>query len=142
MRTRCARGGSKLRTFNFVLKTGPVQGRFRNWAKRAGTGPFLGMRMGFVPRYSRKCGIKKSSQSDHYPTNVNFLLILLSRRKISITVCLEPPRALHGEDGKDYIIELNGTACGFLANRWEEDTSYVLEVVQEKLFHSIKSSDG
>ena len=43
-----------------------------------------------------------------------------------------------GKDGQDYIIELNGTACGFLAHRWEEDTSYVLEIASEKIEEIIK----
>mmetsp|Transcript_28319 Transcript_28319/g.39991 ORF Transcript_28319/g.39991 Transcript_28319/m.39991 type:complete len:380 (-) Transcript_28319:12-1151(-) len=41
--------------------------------------------------------------------------------------------ALHGKDGKDYIIELNGTAIGFHAKSIQEDTKHVKEVVIEKL---------
>jgi len=40
---------------------------------------------------------------------------------------------LHGTDGKDYIIELNDTAIGFLANRWEEDTLAIRELALERL---------
>jgi len=40
---------------------------------------------------------------------------------------------LHGIDGKDYIIELNDTAIGFLANRWEEDTLAIRDCALERL---------
>lgn len=41
--------------------------------------------------------------------------------------------ALHGKDGKDYIIELNGSAIGFLPKNWMEDTIHVKELVLQKL---------
>lgn len=40
---------------------------------------------------------------------------------------------LHGKDGKDYIIELNGAAIGFLPKRWLEDTLYIKELVLARL---------
>jgi len=43
--------------------------------------------------------------------------------------------ALHGKDGQDYIIELNGAAIGFQAHRWEEDTLALKAHVLEKMFN-------
>jgi hypothetical protein len=40
---------------------------------------------------------------------------------------------LHGSDGKDYIIELNDTAIGFLPSKWQEDTNYVRDLVVQRL---------
>jgi len=41
--------------------------------------------------------------------------------------------ALHGKDGKDYILELNGTASGFQTKDWVEDTQYLIELVLDRL---------
>ena len=41
--------------------------------------------------------------------------------------------ALHGVDGKDYIIELNDTAIGILTQNWEEDTLSLCQLVIERM---------
>jgi Synapsin, ATP binding domain len=41
--------------------------------------------------------------------------------------------ALHGMDGKDYIIELNVSAIGLLPDRWIEDTMHIIRLVQDRL---------
>ena len=41
--------------------------------------------------------------------------------------------AMHGIDGKDYIIELNGSAIGFKPQHWLEDTLHIRELVLDKL---------
>eukprot|EP01117_Protostelium_nocturnum_P006644 TRINITY_DN2393_c1_g1_i1.p1 TRINITY_DN2393_c1_g1~~TRINITY_DN2393_c1_g1_i1.p1 ORF type:complete len:393 (-),score=128.11 TRINITY_DN2393_c1_g1_i1:153-1331(-) len=41
--------------------------------------------------------------------------------------------ALHGKDGKNYIIELNGTATGFHSRNVKEDSEYVRETVLKKM---------
>jgi len=41
--------------------------------------------------------------------------------------------ALHGKDGKEYILELNGTAIGILPKHWQQDTVVIKEEVIKKL---------
>ena len=41
--------------------------------------------------------------------------------------------AMHGVDGKDYIIELNGSAIGFKPPHWLGDTLHLRELVLDKL---------
>eukprot|EP01106_Pelomyxa_sp_JSP_P019336 TRINITY_DN9600_c0_g1_i1.p1 TRINITY_DN9600_c0_g1~~TRINITY_DN9600_c0_g1_i1.p1 ORF type:complete len:297 (-),score=44.86 TRINITY_DN9600_c0_g1_i1:71-961(-) len=41
--------------------------------------------------------------------------------------------AIHGKDGEDYIIEMNGSAIGFLPGRWEEDTFFVRDMIMQRL---------
>jgi len=41
--------------------------------------------------------------------------------------------ALHGEDGRDHIIELNGTAIGIKAIHWEEDTKVLRDLCIERM---------
>jgi len=41
--------------------------------------------------------------------------------------------ALHSKDGKDYILELNGTAIGILPKHWQEDTMIIREEVIKKM---------
>jgi len=41
--------------------------------------------------------------------------------------------ALHGKDGKDYIIELNDTAIGILADRWEEDSITLRDLTLDRM---------
>jgi hypothetical protein len=51
--------------------------------------------------------------------------------------------AIRGKDGKDYIIEVNGSAIGLLAERWVEDSEYVRDLVLEKLeSHYVKSQES
>lgn len=40
---------------------------------------------------------------------------------------------LHGKDGRDYVIELNGSAIGLLPNRWLEDTLFIRDLVIKRL---------
>ncbi len=39
---------------------------------------------------------------------------------------------IHGKDGKDWIIELNGTAIGILADKWLEDSVTLAKMVTSK----------
>ncbi|KAL6052270.1 Asparaginyl-tRNA synthetase, cytoplasmic (Asparagine--tRNA ligase) (AsnRS) [Balamuthia mandrillaris] len=41
--------------------------------------------------------------------------------------------ALHGKDGKDYIIELNATAIGVLASMWEEESIVLRDLVLQRM---------
>ena len=41
--------------------------------------------------------------------------------------------ALHGTDGKDYIIELNDTAIGILTDHWEDDTKELISLVISRM---------
>eukprot|EP00026_Physarum_polycephalum_P017617 Phypoly_transcript_18903.p1 GENE.Phypoly_transcript_18903~~Phypoly_transcript_18903.p1 ORF type:complete len:243 (+),score=39.58 Phypoly_transcript_18903:108-731(+) len=41
--------------------------------------------------------------------------------------------ALHGLDGKDYIIELNDTAIGILAERWLEDSMRIRDLALDRM---------
>jgi synapsin len=41
--------------------------------------------------------------------------------------------AIHGVDGKDHIIELNGTAIGIKAQYWEEDSKTVSQLCIDKM---------
>jgi len=41
--------------------------------------------------------------------------------------------ALHGKDGKNYIIELNDTAIGLTTGFWESDSTEIVKLVVEKL---------
>jgi hypothetical protein len=41
--------------------------------------------------------------------------------------------AIHGKDGKTYIIELNGTAIGIKTQHWEEDTAALCELAVERI---------
>lgn len=41
--------------------------------------------------------------------------------------------ALHGKDGKDYIIELNDTAIGILASIWEEESNEIVRLAIERM---------
>lgn len=41
--------------------------------------------------------------------------------------------ALHGKDGKDYIVELNATAIGLQAKYWEEDSKIIKNLVLERM---------
>jgi len=40
---------------------------------------------------------------------------------------------LHGEDGKDYVIELNDCAIGILSSVWEEDSMTIAQLVIDKM---------
>ncbi|KAH3760333.1 synapsin II [Pelomyxa schiedti] len=41
--------------------------------------------------------------------------------------------ALHGTDGQDYVIEMNGAAIGLLSSSWLEDTNYMLDLVMQRM---------
>jgi len=40
--------------------------------------------------------------------------------------------AIHGTDGKDYIIECNDTAIGIMVEHWIEDSTYIIEMLIDK----------
>lgn len=41
--------------------------------------------------------------------------------------------AIHCTDGKEYILEVNGTSSGFAPERWAEDSKIVAELVLSKM---------
>jgi len=41
--------------------------------------------------------------------------------------------AIHSKDGKNYIIELNGTAIGFHTSHWKEDSQVVKDLVKKRM---------
>jgi len=46
--------------------------------------------------------------------------------------------ALHGKDGKDYILELNGSAIGLLPDKWMEDSIFVRDLTLERMGTTFK----
>ena len=41
--------------------------------------------------------------------------------------------AIHGKNGKNYIIELNGTAIGIIPEKWKEDTQTIVNMCIDKM---------
>jgi len=41
--------------------------------------------------------------------------------------------AVHGNDGNDYILELNGTAIGIVSEHWEKDSYLIVDMVINKM---------
>jgi len=49
--------------------------------------------------------------------------------------------ALHGTDGKDYIIELNDCAIGILTEVWEEDSMTMVQMALDKMNANLSPSE-